>query len=77
MVTCKCGCEFDNSYGDNFVMCPQCKKIYANTAPNLFHPVSEDELNWNCSACGAENSNSYAGAWRRFCEKCGAPRAES
>lgn len=74
MVTCRCGCEFDNSRWDAFVCCPQCKRIYANAAPDMFHPRSEEEKRWKCSQCGAMNDPSHAGAPRRVCAICGAGR---
>ena len=74
MVTCRCGCTFDNSRQDSHVMCPRCKRIYANSAPNLFHPLSEDEKRWKCEACGAVNENSHAGAPRGSCTYCQAVR---
>lgn len=43
-------------------MCPKCKRIYPNSAPDLFHPMSVDELKWQCPKCGASNDDSYAGA---------------
>ncbi len=74
MVTCRCGCQFENSRWDSHVMCPECKRIYPNSAPDMYHPQTEDELAWRCGACGEENSNSQAGAPRRKCSRCGAPR---
>lgn len=74
MVICRCGCKFENDREYSHVICPECKRIYPNLAPNMHHPLTEDELRWKCTACGADNSNSYAGAPRRICEKCGAKR---
>lgn len=74
MVTCRCGEKFENSRWDSHVMCPKCKRIYPNTAPDMFHPLSIEELQWTCPNCGASNTDSYAGAPRRKCAKCGADR---
>ncbi len=74
MVTCRCGCEFENSRWDSHVMCPQCKRIYANSAPDLFHPRSEEELRWKCAKCGTLNEATHAGAPRRACVHCQAAR---
>lgn len=74
MVTCRCGCEFANSYWDSFVMCPNCKRIYSNDAPNMYHPKSEEERRWKCEKCGELNENSYSCAPRKTCAKCGAER---
>ena len=74
MVTCRCGCVFENDRGASHVMCPQCKRIYANTAPNLFHPLSEEEKRWRGVRCGAWNEASCAGAPRRVCSQCKAAR---
>lgn len=74
MVTCRCGEKFKNSRLDSHVMCPKCKRIYPNSAPDMYHPKSVDELAWTCTECGAANSCSYAGAPRRCCAKCGAKR---
>lgn len=74
MVTCRCGCKFENSRWDSHVMCPECKRIYPNVAPNMFHPETEEERSWKCGKCGAMNSNSLSGGPRTKCEKCGARR---
>lgn len=74
MVTCRCGCTFENSCWDSHVMCPKCKRIYPNSAPDMVHPKSVDELMWDCPECNAPNDCSYAGAPRRSCTKCGAKR---
>ena len=77
MVTCRCGCKFENSSRDSHVMCPECKRIYPNSAPDIVHPKSVDELRWDCPECGATNDSSCAGAPRISCEKCGAKRPGS
>lgn len=74
MVTCRCGRQFENSRWDSHVICPGCKRIYANTAPDMFHPLSEDELRWTCAACGTVNDNSCNGTKRTACVHCGAKR---
>ena len=74
MVTCRCGCEFENERWDSHVRCPACGRVYANSAPNMYHPKSEDELRWKCPSCGETNENSYAGAPRTICVKCGTKR---
>ena len=74
MVTCRCGCVFENSRWDSHVMCPKCKRIYINSAPDLFRPKSVNEMKWTCSKCGAANDCSYAGAPRTKCAECGATR---
>ena len=74
MVTCRCGCKFENPMQDSHVMCPDCKRIYPNAAPDMYHPLSIDELKWNCTVCGAANDCSHAGAPRVSCAKCGAKR---
>lgn len=74
MVTCRCGCVFDNSPTDSHVMCPGCRRIYANTAPDLFHPRAEEEKRWQCAACGHMNEASHAGAPRRNCASCNTAR---
>ena len=74
MVTCRCGCQFENSRWDSHVLCPQCKRIYANTAPDLFHPLTEEERRWTCRQCGRLNEASCAGAPRKACAFCGAVR---
>ena len=58
-VICRCGCEFDNSRWDSHVMCPNCKRIYPNVAPDMVHPVSEEERRWKCEQCGKLNETSY------------------
>lgn len=74
MVICRCGCEFENSRWDSHVICPRCKRIYANAAPDMYHPMSEDELRWSCVKCGTVNENSCAGVRCTKCVKCGAAR---
>lgn len=74
MVTCRCGAKFENSRWDSHAMCPKCKRIYPNSAPDMFHPKSIDELAWKCPKCGEFNSESYGGAPRSHCAKCGANR---
>ena len=74
MVICRCGCEFENSRWDSHVMCPKCKRIYPNVAPDMVHPISEEERRWKCEQCGKLNENSYAGAPRTTCATCGAKR---
>ena len=75
MVICRCGCEFDNARWDSHVRCPACGRIYPNSAPDMYHPKSEEELRWQCISCGEINENSFAGAPRTVCVKCGAKRA--
>ena len=74
MVTCRCGCEFENPREFSHVRCPRCGRIYANVSPNMHHPKTEEEYRWKCAKCGAENTPSFAGAPRRKCELCGADR---
>ena len=77
MVTCRCGCVFENSRWDSHVMCPQCKRIYPNEAPDMVHPATEEERSWTCAQCGAVNRNSDAGASQMRCADCGAKRPET
>ena len=74
MVTCRCGCEFKNSRLDSHVVCPKCKRVYPNVASDMYHPILEEERRWKCEKCGEPNENSYAGAPRRTCAKCGTKR---
>ena len=74
MVICRCGCEFENSRWDSHVICPNCKRVYPNIAPDMYHPISEEERRWQCEKCGELNENSCAGAPRRTCAKCGTKR---
>ena len=74
MVTCRCGCVFENDRWSSHVRCPDCGKIYPNTAPDMFHPISEDELRWICGQCGETNENSYQGCPLTKCIKCGSHR---
>lgn len=74
MVVCRCGCEFYNPYGDSFVRCPQCNRVYPNVAPNMFEPKTEDERAWTCVVCGTVNPNSAGSVKRTVCQHCGAAR---
>lgn len=77
MVVCRCGCKFENSRWDSHVVCPKCKRVYPNVAPDMVCPKTEEERGWNCVKCGAGNSNSYSGCPRRVCASCGADRPGS
>jgi len=77
MVTCRCGYEFENSRFDSHVRCPGCGRIYPNSAPDLFHPLTEEELRWKCDQCGEMNDNSNSGILRASCAKCGAKRPDN
>lgn len=76
MVICRCGCEFENDRWSSHVRCPGCGRIYANTAPDMVHPLSEDELRWKCDQCGEMNENSHQGGPRMKCANCGAGRPD-
>ena len=74
MVTCRCGCRFENSRWDSFVRCLECGRVYPNVAPDMYHPRTEEERRWKCPSCGAENENSRGSAPLTACATCGAKR---
>lgn len=76
MVQCRCGCEFENTRWDSFVTCPDCGRVYANEAPNLFHPKTLEELRWMCHQCSAVNEYSAGSSKRIVCAECGAKKLE-
>ncbi len=74
MITCQCGCKFQNSRGDSFVTCPQCHRVYANKIPDFYHPLSEEARRWTCDFCGFFNEDSEGIFLLAICAKCGQPR---
>ena len=74
MVVCRCGCTFANSSRDSHVLCPKCKRIYPNMAPDMHHPKTEEERRWKCRKCGTMNDHSDSGCPRSKCAACGASR---
>ncbi len=77
MVICRCGCKFENSRWDSFVICPQCGRTYPNSAPDMFHPKTEEERKWKCEKCGTLNEHSKGSGPRTSCAKCGTQRPGS
>ena len=62
-------------------MCPKCKRVYPNTGPDLYHPLTEEEekarqdKRWKCEKCGSMSRayESWGGVSSR-CQWCGARR---
>ena len=74
MVVCRCGKRFENHYGDAAVVCPRCHRTYLNLSPNLFHPETVEEMEWDCPVCKTHNPCALGGCITTKCIRCGAPK---
>jgi len=74
MIICRCGEVFYNAYGDAAVSCPKCGRSYLNMAPNMHHPQTIEEMNWECPVCKKVVPCSRGGMLTIKCIYCGASK---